>query len=155
MDLRKTVRVFVILMVIFCFCLPQTVLASSVTNLPEYEADTNFPSGSKWLNISKITISFSIDGTSAKCGVSIVGKSGTEKITAAIILSRKNSNGTYTPVKTWRDIKTTGSTLSFNARYQIVTGYTYRLTVIATVHRNGVGETVSVYKEVKSKAAPK
>ena len=151
MDSKKTVRLFFILMIILCFSLPQTVvIASNETVLPECKADTKFPSSSKWSNISRITINFLIDGTTAKCGVSIVGKSGTEKITAVIILSRKNNDGTYTPVKTWRDIKTTESTLTFNAKYQIVTGYTYRLTVIATVYRKGVGETVSVYKEAKS-----
>lgn len=67
-------------------------------------------------------------------------------------LIKKNSDSTYTAVKTWNGLEAaTGNMLIFDSTYYVTTGYTYRLTITATVYRNGTGETVSGYFEAYHK----
>ncbi|MGI6576550.1 MAG: hypothetical protein ACOX1Q_00590 [Eubacteriales bacterium] len=76
-----------------------------------------------------------------------MGKPGTDYITATVVLARKNANGSLTAVKTWSGLSATGDMLIFDGTYYVTTGYTYRLTITATVYRDGVGENVSGYFE--------
>lgn len=89
-----------------------------------------------WTNTSSVTVSISF--------------SGTTKITADFVLERKNSNGTYTVVKTFPTKTTNSASLRFSDTATITTGYTYRLSLSATVTRNGTNETVSGWVEKKA-----
>lgn len=48
-----------------------------------------------WDNTSSVEVNLSFDGSKAICGALVVGKVGTTKITGTVVLSKKNSNGTY------------------------------------------------------------
>lgn len=97
----------------------------------------------QWTNTTSVNVNLSFDDGKGTCGARVLGKSGTTKITGKVVLARKNSDGTYTAVKTWSDLEATGDKLLFDKTYYVATGYLYRLTITATVYRNGTGETVS------------
>jgi len=95
-------------------------------------------------------VNLSIDGSKAVCGALVIGKVSIIKITGTVVLSKKNANGTYTSVKSWSGLETTGNMLILDKVYYVSTGYTYRLTITSTVYNNGIGETLTAYYEVTS-----
>jgi hypothetical protein len=101
----------------------------------------------QWDNTTSIVTTLSFDGSRGTCGARVLGKPGTDYITATVVLARKNANGSLTAVKTWSGLSATGDMLIFDGTYYVTTGYTYRLTITATVYRDGVGENVSGYFE--------
>ena len=100
-----------------------------------------------WTNTTSVNTNLSFNGVKGICGAYVIGKAGTTQITGTVVLARKNSNGTYTAIKTWSGLQATGSMLTFDETYYVATGYTYRLTMTTTVYLNGIGETVSSYFE--------
>ncbi|MCL2083311.1 MAG: hypothetical protein FWH04_08790 [Oscillospiraceae bacterium] len=124
--------------------------ASAAFSSEEAIASDENSSPTRWANVSSVNLGLSFSGTTATCSGSITGYSGTTKITATYVLRRKNSNGTYTVVKTFPTQTVNGSTLRFSGTASITTGYTYRLTVTATVTRNGTNETVTNWLEKKA-----
>lgn len=99
-----------------------------------------------WTNVSSVTAALSFSGSaangySANCTGRIIGLSGTTHIAAAITLYRKNANNTYTYVDTWSD-SVNGTSLTITGSHAATAG-TYKLTVTATVTRNGTAESVS------------
>jgi len=136
---------FIMCLVISCFLMGGDAFASTdYSNVPVNTLD--LPSV-RWSSTSSIDINLSFDGSKAICGACVQGWSDVKNITGTAVLSRKNSNGTYTTVKTWNNLNVAGNRLIFDGRYYVSRGYTYRLTITATVYRNGVGETVSGYFE--------
>lgn len=107
--------------------------------------------GVQWVNTNLVDINLSFDGSRGICGACVMAKSGTTEITGKAELARKNSNGTYTTIKTWSDLKASDYILTFDGTYYVTTGYTYRLTFTAVVYRNGISETVSGYYEAYAK----
>lgn len=90
---------------------------------------------------AKANLDFS--GTCADCSSIIHGKSGTNKITATVLLKRLNSNGTTT-VKSWTGLSASGDTFYFDQSYYVASGYTYEVVVNAKVYRNGTVENISI-----------
>lgn len=103
--------------------------------------------GVQWVNTDSVKADLSFDGSKGFCGAMVIGKSGTTRVTGTVVLARKNANGTYTTVKTWSGLEAIGSRLLFDKIHYVSPGYTYRLTITATVYRNGIGEKVTDYNE--------
>ena len=103
--------------------------------------------GVQWVNTDSVDAFLSFEGSKGFCGAWVVGKPGTTRITGKVVLARKNQNGTYTTVKTWSGLDAAGDELLLDKVYNVKTGYTYRLTITATVYRNGTAETVTDYDE--------
>jgi hypothetical protein len=101
-----------------------------------------------YTHVSTTRLELSFEGTTAKCSSTIQGLSGTTGVTAAFTLQRKETNGTYTTLKTWNE-SASGTTLRFSGTHTITTGFTYRLSVTVKVTRNGTTETVSEWLENK------
>ena len=97
--------------------------------------------GVQWVNTDSVDAFLSFEGSKGFCGAWVVGKSGTTRITGKVVLARKNTNVTYTIVKTWSGIDAAGDELLFDKVYNVATGYIYRLTITATVYRNGIAVT--------------
>lgn len=97
----------------------------------------------KWDNTHLVDINLSFQGSKAICGACVIAKPGTTKITGTAVLERKNKDGTYTEVKTWKDLYSDDYIMIFDGVCYISTGYTYRLKITATVYRNGTSETIS------------
>ena len=138
---RKTVALLLVLLMLFS--------AGGAVMAAEQEAVTT-PSagmGIMWVNTSTLYVTLSFSGSRAICGAYVLGVSGTTEISGSATLARKNSNGTYTTVKSWNNLYAADDILTFDGSWYVSTGYTYRLTITATVYRNGVGETVSGYYE--------
>lgn len=145
---------FIMCFIISCFFMGGDAFAASdYLNVPvdTFEVDTLDIPVAKWSNTSSIDINLSFNGSKAICGACVQGWSDASNITGTAVLSRKNSNGTYTTVKKWSNLKTTSNRLIFDNSYYVSRGYTYRLTITATVYRNGNGETVSGYFEAYAK----
>jgi hypothetical protein len=137
---KKVVSVFLLVLLSFSM-----VGVTSAAKKPVQSPDTSI--GIFWTNTTLVSVNLSFDDGKGICGAYVLGKSGTTKITGTVVLARKNANGSLTPVKTWSGLSTTGDLLLFDGTYYVTTGHTYRLTITATVYRDGVGETVSGYYE--------
>nr|WP_314461341.1 hypothetical protein [uncultured Clostridium sp.] len=141
---------FIMCLIISCFLMGGDAFAASdYLNVPvdTLEVGTFDLPAAKWASTSSIDINLSFNGSKAICGACVQGWSDVKKITGTAVLSRKNSNGTYTTVKTWNGLSVAGNRLIFDNIYYVTRGYTYRLTMTATVYRNGIGEKVSGYFE--------
>jgi hypothetical protein len=101
-----------------------------------------------YTNVSYVNMNLTFSGTTANCSSTIQGLSGTTSITATYTLQRKETNGSYTTLKTWTP-SASGMTLRLNETHTVTSGYTYRLSVTASVTRNGTTETVSNWVENK------
>ena len=95
-----------------------------------------------WTNTDIVTVSLNFSGNRASCTAEIYAKSGTNKISATLLLMQVTSNGTKT-VKSWTK-SVSGSSLYFDEAYYVTSGNTYILEVDASVYRNGTVEYVSL-----------
>lgn len=139
MNVLKKKCVPLLMILVLCFSSGSVAFAA--------DSNTQKSVSPQWTNTDVINLSLSFSGSKGSCGACVIGKTGTTEITGTVVLSRKNSDGTYTAVKTWNGLDATGNMLIFDSAYYVTTGYTYRLTITAKVYRNGTGETVSGYYE--------
>lgn len=95
-----------------------------------------------WTNTFSASASLQISSGTASCSGSVIGFSGTTRITATFTLERKNTNGTFSAVKTWSGLSSNSATLTFSGTHTVSSG-TYRLKGTAVVTRNGTSETVT------------
>lgn len=96
-----------------------------------------------WSSTESITLTLSYSGGNANWTGGIQGKVGTTKITATFTLAKKNSNGTYTTLKTWTE-SSNSDILFTSGSYAVSSGSTYRISVTTTVTpKSGTSETVS------------
>ncbi|NLL34932.1 MAG: hypothetical protein GX257_06465 [Clostridiales bacterium] len=136
-------NVSLLMAMVMCLALGGWALAAELPTANDMQPDGSVTI--QWVNTTSILTTLSFDGSRGTCGARVLGKPGTDYITATIVLARKNSDGSLTPVKTWSDLSATGDMLIFDGTYYVTTGYTYRLTITATVYRDGIGEVVSGY----------
>ena len=98
----------------------------------------------KWANVGLIISNLSINNNGrATMSGTVMGNTGTESITVDAVLERVNTNGTFTQVGSWNNLHTNGSIWTWERAHNVARGHDYRLTLTATVVRNGVSETVS------------
>jgi hypothetical protein len=101
----------------------------------------------RWIEAIPISLSLSFSGSTATVTGAVIGKNGTTSISATFYLQKRNSNGTFTTIKTWTPVSVNGSTLSFSNTYtsstNITQGSIYRLCVSASV-TNSAGSTEAV-----------
>jgi len=97
----------------------------------------------RWQNVTSLSVGLSFNNDKGSLSGSVIGYSGTTRITATAVLDRLNSNGTYTQMYSWNNLSSNNNYLIFNQTYYVARGYTYRLTFTPTVYKDGVGETVT------------
>ena len=111
--------------------------AVAVTSREEHDVEL------LWESAASITLGMSFsNGTITSTGT-VTGKSGTTAISAIFVLARRNANGTFTEVDRW-------TAKNGNVAWLLTTSRTtrnqpagtYRLSVTASVTRNGKVETV-------------
>jgi hypothetical protein len=85
-----------------------------------------------------------ISGSTATCSSTVIAPSGTTSIRGTFQLQRRNTNGTWTTVRTWNS-SSNNSILTWSGTNAVTSGNTYRLRVVATVVRNGVTESATVF----------
>lgn len=94
-----------------------------------------------WANTDMVAISLNFSGNRASCVAEIYAKSGTNKISATLLLKQVTSTGTKT-VKSWTK-SVSSDTLYFDEAYYVTSGNTYILEVNASVYRNGTVEYIT------------
>lgn len=97
-----------------------------------------------WLNTHLISIEMSFNNGRGALSSTVIGQPGTTNIEVTAVLERLNANGTYSHVNTWHGLTASGNVWLWSTDYFVARGHTYRLTINATVHRNGIAEHISV-----------
>jgi len=133
----------ILLVTILCLSAGITVNAENFASLFNYKNGGGLEL--QWTHVESVSVWLTIPNGKALCSSIVNGQPGTTRITGIAVLSRKNANNTYTKVKTWSNLETLGSRLIFDETYFVATGHTYRLTMTATVYRNGDNETITEY----------
>jgi len=70
----------------------------------------------------------------------VTGNIGTERISVYALLERVNANGTTTRMGSWTTT-VEGRAWAWQRPHYVALGYYYRLTLTATVSRNGIDES--------------
>ncbi|MDU6306838.1 MAG: hypothetical protein E6579_09280 [Clostridium sp.] len=94
-----------------------------------------------WDNTDLVIVTLNFSGNKAACSAEIYARSGTNKISATLLLKQVTSSGTKT-VKSWTK-SVSSDTLYFDEAYYVTSGNTYILEVNASVYRNGTVEYVT------------
>jgi hypothetical protein len=98
-----------------------------------------------WSHTFSVAVMLSIDNNGrAVMSGSVIGQTGTERISVNAVLERINTNGTTTHIASWNNIQSTGSVWLWERPHYVARGHQYRLTLTSTVFRNGTSETVSM-----------
>lgn len=98
-----------------------------------------------YTNISSIDISISYGGSVATCSADVVGMAGTGSISITLSIQRKESNGSYTTLKTWDEESMNDDAFYLSKTYAVERGKNYRTYAEVKVMRNGNTEAVSSY----------
>ncbi len=142
---KKTKKLFSLLMaIVLSFAVAVPALAAPEAAIPALGGGIMMP---MWDNTAVLNVGLSFSGTKAICGAVVIGEEGVTQITGSGVLARRNSDGTYTTVKTWSGLVANDDYLGFDGSYYVTSGYTYRFTFMAIVIKDGVGEYVSGYHE--------
>ena len=102
-----------------------------------------------WANIDRYAIELSIPSGVATCFVQVIGRPGTTRISATLMLQRRNPNGTWNIIRTWSN-QVNSSIMTLSGTEPVAAG-TYRLRCSITVTRNGVNETVMIYSAERTR----
>lgn len=130
MRLRRTVAFSLALSLLIVLFLPMSAKAEETTFAPFY------------VNTYSVRCNLSFSGELAECAAVAQGHSGTTKVSGTMTLQRKNSNGTYTDIKSW-SASENSYVMFIDKSWFVERGYYYRLYFVADVTRNGTTETVS------------
>jgi len=103
-----------------------------------------------WLNVNEAAAGLTISSGTATCTVRVTGLSGTTKISSVISLQRRAINSTtFINIKTWFG-SSNNILYTFSDIHTVSSGYVFRVRLDATVTRNGVNETVTVYSMLRT-----
>ncbi|MCR6545520.1 hypothetical protein [Dehalobacterium formicoaceticum] len=133
--------------ILFAFII---ILTSNIANASSEITEAEAEMQPFWQNISDVTVNLSITNGKAELAAAVDGYQGVNKITAVAVLERLNSNGTYTEIARWDNIRSDTRYLNWTSTRYVAKGYTYRFKFIATAYKDGVGETVSASKSAKA-----
>ena len=139
MKIKKVAGMFLGVILLFIQGIPLSAQStqSEASLIEVYENFAPF-----WTNVNYISLDLYYENGNAQNFASIVGATGTTSINATFTLERQTIFGNWTTVQTWTS-RASGSSLTFFETASASKGNKYRLSVTATVVRNGVSETVS------------
>lgn len=95
-----------------------------------------------WSHTVSIAVSLTINNGRALMTGTVIGRPGTERISVNARLERRNANGSFTHIASWNNIQATGNVWVWERPHHVARGHYYRLTLTATVFRNGQSETI-------------
>ena len=95
-----------------------------------------------WTNTASMTVNLSINNGRAVMTGSVIANTGTERIAVTAVLERVNANDTTTHLGSWTT-SANGNIWIWERPHYVARGHYYRLTLTATVTRNGVDEVIS------------
>jgi len=94
-----------------------------------------------WTNTSDIALAMSLSNGRVSWSGRIQGHPGTSSIVATYTLERMNTNGSWSHVNSWPNLRASSSILTSSGNVLGSSG-AFRLTVVTTVTRNGHNETI-------------
>lgn len=97
-----------------------------------------------WAIVEETDAHLRISNGRATMSGTVIGQPGTTSITANAVLERANLDGTFSAIATFNNMHVTGRFWEWERTYHVARGHVYRLTITATVIRNGISETVTV-----------
>ena len=103
-----------------------------------------------WTHTLSISVNLEISNGRAVMTGSVIGRPGTERISVNARLERVNPNGTFTHIGSWNNLNATGSIWAWEQVHHVARGHDYRLTLTATVFRQGTSETVSLNRTTRA-----
>ena len=104
-----------------------------------------------WDNTLHVTVGLLINNNGrATMSGSVIGHAGTTSITVNAVLERANSNGTFTHIASFNNIQVEGDIWVWERPHYVARGHDYRLTLTATVVRNGTSEVVSLSRTTRA-----
>lgn len=126
------------------------ILTSSIVNASSQITEAEAEMQPLWQNISDVTVNLSITNGKAELAAAVDSYQGVNKITATAVLERLNSNGTYTEISRWDNLRSDTWYLNWTSTRYVARGYTYRFKFTATAYKDGIGETVSASKSARA-----
>ena len=104
-----------------------------------------------WDNTAIISVSLLINNSGrATMSGSVIGHPGTTSITVNAVLERANPNGTFTHIAAFNNINVESNIWVWERPHYVARGHNYRLTLTATVVRNGTSEVVSLSRTTRA-----
>jgi len=137
---------------IFAICLTAFLASGIYANTYASEATklynsrdiaSNAEINPNWVNVAVISADLAITNGRANMAGRVVGNVGTQSITVNATLERANPNGTFTHIASWNNLRSNNSIWTWDRNHYVARGHDYRLTLTATVVRNGISEVVS------------
>ena len=133
---RKKLLISTCLALLFSITCLMPVRAEAIVDIAIVDIDP------LWQNTAGITVglTFRPTGRAYMLGT-VTGNIGTERISVYALLERVNANGTTTRMGSWTGITVEGRTWTWQRPHYVALGHYYRLTLTATVSRNGIDES--------------
>jgi len=131
--MKKRLTSITLVLMLFVLIFPTHVKAAVTGIMPFYS------------NTDAITVCISFSGNTATCWAIVVGKVDTTNITVKMSIQRYESDGSFTPLKTWPEESAASDVLCISKNYAVVRGQYYRTYVEAQVTLDGKTETVTSY----------
>lgn len=130
----KTVRTFLFVLMVLAVVVfkPMPVFAMEELEATDV-AVLNLSNGEPgimplWSYTSSVTLNLTFSGSTAVCELRVVGASTASSIKANLWLYQKNNDGSWTVLKSWKNIETNSSSLLVSRYYNpVYYGQTYKL----------------------------
>jgi hypothetical protein len=97
-----------------------------------------------WANTELMLVDLEITNGAARMSGLVLANIGTESITVTATLSRVNPDGTTSRIASFSNLRSSGSIWAWERTHFVARGHYYRLTLMATVVRNGISELVTL-----------
>lgn len=144
--MRRKMFTLLCLVMTLSFILSSQAFAVEPTSLPMQTIDDVAVEeiAPFWSNIQSFSANLDINNGAARMSGVVIAVSGSERITVTAVLERINTNGTATHIATFSTSDSTSTVWSWERTHHVARGHDYRLTLTASVIRNGFTETVSL-----------
>jgi len=127
--------------ILLCLVIALSVVLPMQTTAGQVQNDVSI--SPLWAHIHLFNATLSFDNGRASMTGRLFAQPGTSSIAVEAVLERINANGTTTQVSSWSNLGTNSATWMWNESTTVIRGFNYRLTLTATVTRNGTSETAT------------
>lgn len=115
----------------------QAVTLQSGYNIPELDISPYFS------YTQSVTLWFDFNGSNAETAIFIEGSSAATKITGTLSIKKKNSNGSYTTVKSWK-ITENSNELFYDNSYSVSSRGEYQASFVGKVYAGSNYDNISI-----------
>lgn len=91
-----------------------------------------------------VALYFSFNGSNAETAISIDGSSSVTKITGTLSIKKKNSNGSYTTLKSWKLSENSSSLYYENTSYSVSSRGEYQASFVGKVYAGSKYDSINI-----------